>query len=488
VFSRSIVTLNIESNEVRYVVARGKRIIQWGGIPLAPGLVKHGLIADPAKVSLAINTLFREKKLPKSRVIASLTGQRSALRIFSLPRMKSSLLAEAIRHESEREMPVPVDELYLSRRALDAKDSEQPFFVLGVPRDLLDTEVRTLGQAGVRPDVINLKPMALARAVNREEALIIDLEPETFDLVVVVGGIPLIMRTVISGGEGMMLEDRIRQLTDELARTIDFYNRSHLEHPLGSMTPAFLTGRLANDTTACDIVKAAINSPIEPLTPPLKCPPDLPLAQYAVNIGLALRQASSKKPASSGTARLPVVNPNVFPQRYGPQTISPASILYSLVAMALIAHLLFVYQWKIGGEATIADIQDELISVNRQIDEMREVTITTAAAIDDTEAEVDRLEEELESILAGLATSSLSHSLQLALNAVPKGVQITSIHQTAEQITLGGDADRESSVADYVLALERTGVFSTVYVAPLSGADDDTPVTFSIIGDTAATQ
>ena len=487
-FSRSIVTLNIESNEVRYVVARGKRVLRWGSLPLAPGLVKQGLITDSAGLSSAINILFMEEKLPRSRVIASLSGQRSALRIFSLPKIKSNLLDEAIHHEAEREMPVSLEELYLSQHLLDAKDSEQRFFVIGVPRDILDTEVRTLGQAGIRPDIVNLKPLALARAVNREEALIIDLEPETFDLVVVVGGIPMIMRTVTSRSEGMILEDRVPQLTDELARTLEFYNSSHPEHPLGPTTPVFLTGLLADDTTACDLVKATIDNPIETLALPLKCPPNLPVSQYAVNIGLALRQASSRKTANPGTAPLQVVNPNVLPQRCGPQQISPGKILYPLIAMALIAHVFFMYQWKIGGEANIADIQDELISVNRQIDQMREVTITTAAAIDDAEAEADRLEEERESILAALATSNLSDSLQLVLDEIPEGVHITSIQQAAEQISLGGDADRESSVADYLLALERMGVFSTVYVAPLSGGDDDIPVTFSIIGDKVATR
>jgi len=385
-------------------------------------------------------------------------------------------------------MPVPLEELYLCRKLLDAKDSEQRFFVLGVPRDILDTEVRTLAQAGIRPDIMNLKPLALARAVNREEALIIDLEPETFDLVGVVGGIPLIMRTVTSRAEGMTLEDRVPQLTDELARTLQFYNSSYPDHPLGPTTPVFLTGLLADDDAACDLVKAAIDSPIETFIPSLKCPLELPRAQYAVNIGLALRQASSRKTANPGTARLTVVNPNVLPQRYGPQRISPTSILYPLIAMGLAALLFFMYQWRVDVGTEIANISNELVSVNRQIDKMREVTITTAAAIDVTEAEADRLEGERESILAALSTSNLSHSLQLVLDAVPEGVQITSIHQTAEQISLGGDADRESSVADYVLALERTGVFSTVYVAPLSEGDDDTPVTFSIIGDRAANQ
>ena len=488
-FSKSIVTLNIESNEVRYLVARGKRILHWGGIPLAPGLVKRGFVADPAQVSLAIDALFREKKLPRRGVVASLTGLRSALRIFSLPRIKSNLLDEAIQHEAEREMPVPLEELYLTRQPLGRNGHEQRFYVLGVPRDLLDAEVRTLAQAGIRAEIINLKPLALARAVNREQALIIDLEPETFDLVLVGGGIPLIMRTVISRGEGMILEDRIPQLADELTRTVQFYNSSHPEHPLDSTTPAFLTGLLANDDTARDLVKAAIDNPIEMLASPFECPPDLPLAQYAVNIGLALRQASSKETARPGTAHLPIVNPNVLPQRDGPQSISPTSILYPLVVMGLVAFSFFVYQWTIGSEAKISDIQDELISVNRQIDEMREVVIRKAATIADTEAEVDRLEEEHGSILAALATSNLSDSLQLVLDALPQGVRLTSITETEDQINLDGDADNRSSVADYVIALEQTGVFSEVYAASLGG-NEITP-TFEIeciVSDSAIAQ
>lgn len=493
-FSRSFVTLNIESSDVRFLVVRGRRILSWGSIPLAPGLVKRGFIYDSAGVSSAINTLFLEKKLPRNGTIVSLTGMRSSIRIFSLPKLKSDLLEDAIRHEAEREMPVPLEELYLSRQRLDSKGAAQRYLILGIPRELLDTEVRTLTQAGIRPRVINLKPLALVRTANREEALIIDMEPDTFDLVVISGGIPVIMRTVISRGEGMVFEDRIPQLKDELARTIEFYNSSLPEHPLGPTTPVYLTGLLADDVSACDLVKAAIDSPIEKLAPPGRYPPDFPLGQYAVNIGLARRQSASKKSTVPGGVRLPVVNPNVLPQRYGPQPISPTGILYPVAAMGLIALLFFMYQWRLGGEAQIASIQDEMVSVNRQIDDMREVVVRTAAAIDDTEAEIDRLEQERESILAAVAAlldlgpSNLSWSLQNALDVLPRGVQLTSIDETADQITLVGNTDKKSSVADYVLALERSDLFGTVYATYLSEVDAEPPVIFSIVGDIAATQ
>ena len=140
-FSKDIVTLNIESNDVRFLVTRGSRITQWGSIPLTPGIVKNSTIANRVRVSSAIKSLFLENDLPKSNVITSLTGLRSVLRTVNLPKIKPKLLAEAIQHESEREMPISLDELYLSQQLILTAEHEQQFIVLGVPRDVLDAEI-----------------------------------------------------------------------------------------------------------------------------------------------------------------------------------------------------------------------------------------------------------------------------------------------------------------------------------------------------------
>jgi Tfp pilus assembly protein PilN len=148
-----------------------------------------------------------------------------------------------------------------------------------------------------------------------------------------------------------------------------------------------------------------------------------------------------------------------------------------------------MYQWRLGGEAQIADIQNELVSVNRQIDDIRDVVIRKAVTIADTEAEINGLEQERGSILAGVAAlldlgpSNLSGNLQLALDVLPRGIQLTSIYETVDQITLVGDADKKATVAGYVLALERLGLFDTVYVTYLSEEEYEPPVFFSIIGD-----
>ena len=480
-FNNNVVTLSIESNEIRYLVVKGKYIYSWGSVPLPPGLVKQNIIADSAELSSIINSLFIEKKLPKNGIIASMTGLRSVLRTFRLPKVKPGLLEEAIRHEAEREMPVPLEELYLTRQLIDSKGAEQQFFVLGVPREILDTEVTTLAHAGIRPDVINLKPIALTRAVNRSEAIIIDLEAETFDLVVVVGSIPAIMRTVISRGKGLLLEDRIPQLKDELARTIEFYNSNHPDLPLNPEIPVFLTGQLSDNSATHELVQMAVSNPVEPLSPPGKFSPDFPIGQYAVNIGLARQKSSSKNNES-----VPVVNPNILAHRYEARHLSPVKVLCPIVAVGLAALMFFVYQMKADTEAEIAGFNDELVSINLQIDDTRETAVRTAAAIQDVESDAILLQESSESILATLATSDLSLSLKPALDAIPGGVQITAVNQLPNQLSLDGQAEEESAVAQYVLALERTGLFSGVYVSPLLGGGSEDPVDFSIVCDITA--
>ncbi len=129
----SIVTLNIEATSARVLVTDGRRVTHWGSVPLPPGLVKDGLIVAPAQVGSLIESLLVDRRLSRKRVIVSVPGMRSVPRILTLPKLKPSLLRDAIRYEAEREMPVPLEELNLFWKSLGGDGSVRQFFVVGVP-------------------------------------------------------------------------------------------------------------------------------------------------------------------------------------------------------------------------------------------------------------------------------------------------------------------------------------------------------------------
>jgi type IV pilus assembly protein PilM len=336
-FHRRAVTLNIEGGAIRVLAMDGKRVTAWGSLPLPPGLVRDGLVVDPVQVGSLVRAFVADNEMSRNRVNASVTGMRSLPRLLSLPKVKGALVPEAIRHESERQMPVPLDELHLCWRNLGSNGSESQFFVVGVPRGVLDAEIQTLAQAGIKEHVLDLKPMALARAVNRSEAVIIDLEPDSSHIVLVVQGIPMLMRTLILGGEGVSPQDKATQAAAEVARTVEFHNLSHPGQSISSMTSVFLTGGLATDDSLADAVSAAIDNPIEKLAPVIECPAELPVAEYAVNIGLALKGSAARR--AGGAAASPALDLPIAPNGYGPRPQRKRILSYAVLAGLVIALL-----------------------------------------------------------------------------------------------------------------------------------------------------
>jgi type IV pilus assembly protein PilM len=287
---RAVVTLNIEAQSARVLVARGGRAVAWNETFLEEGLVREGVIVDPEGVGGILKSLLKPDRVRGTRLMASVTGLRSIPRLLEMPHMSVQMMEAAVSREAKREMPVPLQDIYLSWQALGDGNGKQRVFALGVPRDTLDPLLRALAIAGSRPYAVDIKPLALARAVNRREAIVANVEPETADIIVVADGMPAIMRTVASRSGTSTGDESIERFHGELVRTVKFYSDTHRQEPLSPDTPLFITGSLAPEAAETVSLDGQLPFPVEPLVPLLECPPELPVHSYAVNIGLALKE------------------------------------------------------------------------------------------------------------------------------------------------------------------------------------------------------
>ena len=473
------VTLNISATSIRILSVKGRQVKKWGSMPLPPGLVRDGHILDPKAVGAAINALFKSTGVPKKRVIASLTGLSFAYRILSLPRMKPAHLAEAIERAARKEIPLPRDEIYLSWRAIGHGHDELDFFVSGVPRKPIDALVQTLAEAVVKPYLIDVKPLALARAANREDALIVALEPDCFDIVLVANGIPAIMHTITPKAGEASLEDNIRRLTDELSKTVQFYNSSHPENPFSPTAPLLLTGELSTDPAASNLIQAEIEYQVESLVPPLAFPPHLLAAVYSTNIGLALKRVPYK-----ASPDFRDININILSGIYRAKT-RPIPLRYIIIPLALImaiALLFPLYQVKSQADAETLRLQTELSEVGQELRQAN-LALSEAKQIEDTinrtVADKETLEWEHQHILS--KRDDFAHNLELVNHALPSEAYFTSIEVGTGQITVEGEADNPFTVLIYTTALEGQGSFSEVRIAGIDNSEESTGVSFSIV-------
>ena len=151
-------------------------------------------------------------------------------------------MEEAILRTAKKEISLPLDELYVSWQSIPSKGEEQRYFVLGVPRNPVDTLMQTLKIANVEPYLMELRPLALARAANRSDAIVVNMEPDCFDIVLIINGLPAVIHTITPRSEGATLEDNIRRLADELTKIVAFNQSSNPDIQLSPSTPLLLTG------------------------------------------------------------------------------------------------------------------------------------------------------------------------------------------------------------------------------------------------------
>jgi Tfp pilus assembly PilM family ATPase/Tfp pilus assembly protein PilN len=463
--------LNIGSASLKIIAVKGRQVKRWGSLPLEAGLVRDGLVLQPEAVGATIDALFKDSKIPKENVITSLTGLSFTSRFLTMPRLKPALLEEAIRRAARKEIPLPLDELYLSWQPVGSQRDETTFFVVGVPRNLIDTLVQTLAAARLEPYLMDLRPLALARAANRVQAIIASLEPDCFDIVLVADGVPAIMHTISPRGEGATLEDNIRRLADEISRTTGFYQNTHPESRLSQETPLLLTGELATEAATIGIVQTEIEYPVAVLVPPLEFPSDFPVALYAANAGLALKKIPPKKTAKGQEASFYDININLLSSKYRKaraRPLPPGHLLLTVFLIMAIGLLFPIYQARSRLDADTRQLQGELNRVNR------EINLATLAAEEDTQTEAtiqamtdstQAIKNRLQSLLR--PRGGIGSRLVSVTGALPPQAYFTSVAIENNQITVRGETDSPFTVVSYATALEAIETFAEVRIKSL---------------------
>ena len=287
---KKIVTLDFDGRDVRLLIVRGKRPLRWSTVSVSPELMHQGLIQESERMGAGLSRFLSVHKASRRRVVSSVTGHRSVSRLLSLPEIKPNLMDDAVRRKAKQEMPLPLEETYLSWEVVREQNGQIQVYALAVPRQVIDRQVETLRAAKVKPGVMDLKPLALIRAVNQSNAIIVNLEEQCIGVIIVVESIPAIVRSMPQGDGTPNAAAAMDRLSLELTRTVQFYNDSNRESPLDPRMPVYVTGAPFDDPKMIELLGTKISFPIKVPQPPMRLPEGFPVSTYAANLGLAMKQ------------------------------------------------------------------------------------------------------------------------------------------------------------------------------------------------------
>jgi len=451
-----VVTLDVDSTAIRLLETTRGTVKKWASIPFETGEVEEGEVSDQPALGTLVKQLMSSSGIKAKKVNASVSGLYSISRILPMSSLPAGLTTqEAVLEVARDMMPLSEEKLYLSWQTITAAEGEQHALVVGVPRDVIDDEVQSLRTAGINPSILELKAMALTRVVNKEQAIILNIEPTSFDIIVAVNGVPEIMRTLPWQQDKLTEEGKVEHLALTLGLTVDFYNLHHTNAPLDPATPLFITGQMSEDSTLGEKLQARLGYPVEPLTPPLECPENLPISQYAVNIGLALKgTAPSESLGEGGYSALDI---NLLPSTYRPWKPSAKQIYLFCALIAAIALLFPLYQITADNLNKTARLETSYTLLNNKLEQMK-AEIAKRAPLQKAITEYHTIVD-----MGGGFTEELEVIKSEADNL---GVQVQSITHAGNSITIVCQADSYTIFRDYLTALEESGRFATPIPPP----------------------
>jgi type IV pilus assembly protein PilM len=188
-----------------------KSVLHYGYAPIEGTLGISDAKTDQTKVSRMIAELVKKSGITAKHVAVNLPSNRVFTTVIDLDKMSSEELAKTIRYQADSYIPTPLAESKMDWAVLgdspkDPKKSE--VLLSSVPNTYVENRLEILEAAGLNVIAFEPDSMALARALvpmdNNLPQLLLDIGSTATDLVVTVGQVPHLSRSIAVGYQALV--------------------------------------------------------------------------------------------------------------------------------------------------------------------------------------------------------------------------------------------------------------------------------------------
>lgn len=187
-------------------------LVHFGEVALPPGAVRDGEVEDHGTVSAALRQLWAQTKWSTKNVNIGVGNQRVVVRELDLPWLPMPQLRASLPFQVGELLPMSTDEALLDFFPTGELTGPSGRMVHGMlvaaTRDTVRANVLAVETAGLRPQLVDLNPFALMRAVVRGDLVqrtvaVVDIGARVTQVVIAAQGLPRFVRMLPSGGQNV---------------------------------------------------------------------------------------------------------------------------------------------------------------------------------------------------------------------------------------------------------------------------------------------
>lgn len=205
----------------------GSRLLTYGLIELANQVDKNGSHND-TNVARSIQSILSEAGVHGRQGVSSLPGFSVFTSLIELPKMTEKEVSEAIKYEAKRYVPISLENMVLDWKVVRQEEvttkeglgtSKMDVLLTAAPKSLVNRYVKIFKESGLKLVGLETEAFALTRSLignDKSPTLILDIGGSATDIFVIVGGFPILTRTIETGGRAITasISQRLRVSLD----------------------------------------------------------------------------------------------------------------------------------------------------------------------------------------------------------------------------------------------------------------------------------
>lgn len=338
-FGLDIGSSSLKLVELKLDRTRGRVLSLHGNSPLSrPVNISAESDEDLKELSVVVKEFVNSFSLSSNRVVIALPESQIFTRVVNFPKMGEKELSSAMQYEAQQYVPVNLAEVSLDYQIIDnavGAENQMEVLIIAAPKTLVAKYMKLAHDAGLEVVGLETETIAVARSLipdaKTPTTMIVNIGALTTDLSVVSLSAVRFTRSISTGGTAMaraisqslgfdlgqaeeykktygmdsnQLEGKIMQaikpifdvITDEIKRSIAFYNTHHKEDKIKRAVvcggTASLPGAIVYIASSLDL-EVELGNPWSRISIPERFPrQELEESgpSFAVAAGLALKE------------------------------------------------------------------------------------------------------------------------------------------------------------------------------------------------------
>jgi type IV pilus assembly protein PilM len=209
---RSTVGIDIGSGLIKVaVVDHSKQAPELTKVaiqPLMQDAIVEGEVMDPGVVAEAIQGALAAAGVTSKSVVTAVGGRDVIIKKIQIERVKEAQARELMRWEAEQHVPFDMESVELDFQILDpdGEGLEMNVLLVAAKRELVESKMRVLTDAGLQPALIDVDAFALHNAfeLNHPDAMtgmvgLVNIGHDVTNINVLEEGVPILTRDLTLG-------------------------------------------------------------------------------------------------------------------------------------------------------------------------------------------------------------------------------------------------------------------------------------------------